>query len=163
MGACIYPAPLLSLLLFSLCRTAEFKAQKEAVWAITNLTSGGTIEQIATIANHGIVPILCDLLTVRDSKVTLVILDGLTNILATGQKIGQIDQVCNQIEECGGLDKIELLQQSENEKVYQVALDIIEKFFSAEDEDAELKPEVAENGNGFNFIVNEGGPSTFSF
>jgi len=144
-------------------KTAEFKAQKEAVWAITNLTSGGTIEQIATIANHGVVPILCDLLTVRDSKVTLVILDGLTNILATGQKIGQIDQVCNQIEECGGLDKIELLQQSENEKVYQVALDIIEKFFSAEDEDAELKPEVAENGNGFNFIVNEGGPSTFSF
>ena len=55
-----------------------------------------------------------------------MILDGLTNILATGQKIGQIEQVCNQIEECGGLDKIELLQQSENEKVYQVALDIIE-------------------------------------
>merc|ERR1711942_322645 len=153
MGACIYPAPLLSLLLFSLCRTAEFKAQKEAVWAMTNLTSGGTIEQVATIANQGVVPILCDLLTVRDSKVTLVILDGLTNILATGQKI---DQVCNQVEECGGLDKIEMLQQSENEKVYQVALDIIEKFFSADDEDAGVKPEASENG--FNFIVNESGP-----
>merc|ERR1711942_351989 len=161
MGACIYPAPLLSLLLFSLCRTAEFKAQKEAVWAITNLTSGGTIEQIATIANLGVVPILCDLLTVRDSKVTLVILDGITNILTTGQKMGQLDLVCNQIEECGGLDKIEALQQSENEKVYQVALDIIEKFFSEGDEDAQLKPEVAENG--FSFNVNEGGSSTFSF
>ena len=55
-----------------------------------------------------------------------MILDGLTNILTTGQKIGQIEQVCNQIEECGGLDKIEMLQQSENEKVYKAALDIIE-------------------------------------
>lgn len=144
-------------------KTAEFKAQKEAVWAMTNLTSGGTIEQVATIANQGVVPILCDLLTVRDSKVTLVILDGLTNILATGQKIGQIDQVCNQVEECGGLDKIEMLQQSENEKVYQVALDIIEKFFSAEDEDAGIKPEVASNGFQFN-VENGAAPSNgFSF
>merc|ERR1719204_2742629 len=124
-------------------KTTEFKAQKEAVWAITNLTSGGTIEQIATIANFNVVPILCNLLTVRDSKVTLVILDGLTNILTTGQKIGQIEQVCNQIEECGGPDKIEMLQQSENEKVYKAALDIIENFFSGDDEDTETKPEVA--------------------
>merc|ERR1719204_1205309 len=115
-------------------KTTEFKAQKEAVWAITNLTSGGTIEQIATIANFNVVPIVCDLLTVRDSKVTLVILDGLTNILTTGQKIGQIEQVCNQIEECGGLDKIEMLQQSENEKVYKAALDKIEMLQQSENE-----------------------------
>ena len=55
-----------------------------------------------------------------------MILDGLSNILATGQKIGQLEMVCNQIEECEGLDKIEVLQQSENEKVYQAALEIIE-------------------------------------
>jgi len=145
-------------------KTAEFKAQKEAVWAITNLTSGGTIEQIATIANYGVVPILCNLLTVRDSKVTLVILDGLTNILTTGQKIGQIEQVCNQIEECGGLDKIEMLQQSENEKVYKAALDIIENFFSADDEEDATKPEVAANGEGFSFNVQEGATNgSFNF
>jgi len=143
-------------------KTAEFKAQKEAVWAITNLTSGGTIEQIANVANHGIVPVLCDLLTVRDSKVTLVILDGLSNILATGQKIGQLEMVCNQIEECEGLDKIEVLQQSENEKVYQAALEIIEKYFSESEEDAELKPEVAANGFQFN-VNNEGTSSSFNF
>ena len=72
---------------------------------------------------------------------TLVILDGLTNILATGQKIGQIDQVCNQIEECGGLDKIEMLQQSENEKVYQVALDIIEVRYALAS-DKEILPNL---------------------
>ena len=40
------------------------------------------------------------------------------------------------IEESSGVDKLEDLQNHENEEVYKKALDIVEKFFSAEDDDA---------------------------
>jgi hypothetical protein len=47
----------------------DFKSQKEAAWAVTNLTSGGTITQIIALCQYGVLKPMCELLGARDDKV----------------------------------------------------------------------------------------------
>jgi hypothetical protein len=64
----------------------DFRTRKEAAWAITNATSGGTPEQIMQLVEMGSVPPLCDLLSVLDPKIVEVALNALENILKVGEK-----------------------------------------------------------------------------
>ena len=48
-------------------------------------------------------------------------LDGLQNILRLAAPDG-LENVTTQIEECGGVDKIENLQNHENEDIYKVCI-----------------------------------------
>ena len=47
-------------------------------------------------------------------------------------KSWMIEQVCLLVEEYEGLDKIKTLQQHENDDIYQLSLNIIDKYFSDE-------------------------------
>ncbi|ESO00867.1 hypothetical protein HELRODRAFT_112993 [Helobdella robusta] len=138
--------------------TGDFKSQKEAVWVLNNLTSGGTGPQIAYCVQAGCIPHLCDLLSSKDSRIVSVILDALNNILHAAAQVNQVEPVAMMIEECGGLDKIEALQNHENELLYKTSLRIIEKFFSDSDEETETSAPAEMNGtaggalpNNFNF------------
>ena len=64
-----------------------YKAQKEAVWAIKNLTAGGTIEQIMKIVMAGALKPLCDLLVVKETEIVTMILDTLINILNVSRAV----------------------------------------------------------------------------
>lgn len=128
----------------------DFKAQKEAAWAVTNLTTGGSVEQIVTLCRHGVMKPFTDLLTARDDKTVAVVLDGISHILSASEKLGEVEKVGTMIEECGGLDKIEALQEHENESIYHKALEIIETFFpEGGQEDGNLAPEEGQNGFAF--------------
>ena len=70
-----------SLEMFILSYQGEYKAQREAVWAIKNLTAGGTIEQIVYIVTACALKPLCDLLVVKETEVVTMILDILIDIL----------------------------------------------------------------------------------
>ncbi|KAK5911583.1 hypothetical protein CgunFtcFv8_005745 [Champsocephalus gunnari] len=135
--------------LIDILQKAEFRTRKEAAWAITNATSGGTPEQIRYLVNLGCIKPLCDLLTVMDSKIVQVALNGLENILRLGEQEAKqensgsgVNPYCSLIEEAYGLDKIEFLQSHDNQEIYQKAFDLIEHYFGTEDEDNSLAPQV---------------------
>ncbi|XP_067008482.1 importin subunit alpha-1 [Anabrus simplex] len=127
--------------LIEVLQSGDFKSQKEAAWAVTNLTSGGSVDQLALLVRLGALEPFCNLLDSMDWKTVMVVLDGLSNLLQTAEKMGELERVAILIEECGGLDKLEKLQNHENTQIYQKALRMIESFFSEGDaEDPSLAP-----------------------
>jgi len=132
----------------------EFQTQKEAAWAISNLTISGNKAQVSYLVEQGVIPPFCHLLSCKDTQVVQVVLDGINNIL----KLAELEVVTAMIEECGGLDKIESLQNHENVEIYKLAYEIIEQYFSDEtEEDANLAPQMGDGG--FRFDPNAGGAS----
>ena len=76
-----------------------------------------------------------------------VILDGVTNILNMADVQGCTEQITVRLEEAGAIDAIEILQEHENNDVYNAAFTIIDTWFKDEGED-----EVPNHPNQFNFV-----------
>ncbi|KAG2457170.1 IMA4 protein, partial [Polypterus senegalus] len=145
----VIDAGLIPMIIHQLAK-GDFGTQKEAAWAISNLTISGRKDQVEYLVQQNVIPPFCNLLAVKDSQVVQVVLDGLKNILImAGDEASTIAEI---IEECGGLEKIENLQQHENEDIYKLAFEIIDQYFSGDDidEDPSLIPEPAQGGT-FNF------------
>ncbi|EFR00420.1 importin subunit alpha-1 [Nannizzia gypsea CBS 118893] len=161
--------------LIHLLSHGDFKTRKEACWAISNATSGGLQkpDQIRYLVTQGCIKPLCDLLSCPDNKIIQVALDGLENIL----KVGEMDKEAGQgpeaninryalfIEEAGGMEKIHDSQNNANEEIYMKAYNIIEKYFSDDDEAGadidELAPQQTQTG--FALGTNQQPTGTFNF
>ena len=136
----IFPA------IIKLLESSEMDVKKEAAWAISNATTGGTNEQIEYLIKCNPLPSLIKLLDSTDVRIIKVILEGLENILETGEQLklayGKNLYVAP-IEQAGGLEKIENLQQHPNDEIYESAVKILERFFDAEEENSsELESEI---------------------
>lgn len=148
--------------LISLLSHAEFEIKKEAAWAISNATSGGSPDQLRYLVAHGIVKPLCELLEFPDPKIIMVALEGLENMLRIGPK-GTGNDVATQIEEHGGVQKLEALQRHQANEIYEKSLKILETYFDAEDDDQNIAPNVNANTQTYAFGHNPNVPNTFHF
>eukprot|EP00210_Caulerpa_lentillifera_P003263 g3114.t1 len=157
--------------LVQLLRFAEFDVKKEAAWAISNATSGGLPHQIRYIVSCDCIRPLCDLLSCADARIITVALEALENIL----KVGEDDKPTNNgvnpyvqtIEDSGGLDRIEHLQEHQNEDIYNKAVNILESYFELEEVDGEnMIPVEQPNftfGTGQNPPPGDAGQANFNF
>lgn len=153
--------------LIHLLSNGDLKTRKEACWAISNATSGGLQkpEQIRYLVNQGCIKPLCDLLACPDNKIIQVALDGLENILKVGEmdkEAGDGEDNINRyalfIEECAGMEKIHECQSNANEEIYMKAYNMIEKYFS-DDEEGGNEPQQINNTTGaFGFNANGAQP-----
>ncbi|KAK8038130.1 Importin subunit alpha-1 [Apiospora phragmitis] len=161
--------------LIHLLSNGDLKTRKEACWAISNATSGGLQkpEQIRYLVAQNCIRPLCDLLACPDNKIIQVALDGLENILkvgdldkqAAGEGAESINRYALFIEECGGMEKIHDCQNNANEEIYMKSYNIIEKYFSDEDENADeaMAPQAQAANGTFGFGTNGAQGGGFNF
>ena len=109
----------------------SFKAKREAIWALANITSSGTNSQVGSAYLAGCLKPTCDIVSrkITDPVLVTVILNGIMNILLVANEEEEVEKVALAIEECDGLDKIEDLQRHENKQVHKKAVEMIECFF----------------------------------
>eukprot|EP00743_Colponemidia_sp_Colp-15_P001592 GILK01001738.1.p1 GENE.GILK01001738.1~~GILK01001738.1.p1 ORF type:complete len:553 (-),score=117.16 GILK01001738.1:254-1912(-) len=120
----------------SLLRNGEFDVKKEACYAVCNATTGGGDKQMQYLVKQGVVAALSDVLSFPQPELVLVSLSGLENILKVGASLSKNDNnyFWSHFEECEGIDKIENLQNHENEEIYNKVVEIIETYFGVDEE-----------------------------
>ena len=156
--------------LIHLLSNGDFKTRKEACWAISNATSGGLQkpEQIRYLVSNGCIRPLCDLLACPDNKIIQVALDGLENILKVGEMDkeaadarapeAQVNRYALFIEEAGGMEKIHDCQNNANEEIYMKAYNIIERYFSDEEDAGADIEELAPQANAQGYTLGSNQP-----
>ncbi len=114
-------------------RSSEWEIRKEAIWAANNIAAGGNDGHVVSIVFFGAIENLCENLGGSDTEIVMAVLDTLDNILNVGKRQGEAyDRL---VEEAGGVDKIEGLQQHRSDAIYLKARSIIEKYFQREEAD----------------------------
>lgn len=135
----------------------DWEVRKEATWVLSNIvTSGGGIDNlhyISEVVRMGAIGAVCNLLDVADAKLVIVALEALESIMKGGVALQSSEEYINLVEEADGVEKLENLQEHENEEIYQKSVSIIENYFGAEEviEEAAQQITTLNNQNVFSF------------
>ena len=134
--------------------SSEWDVRKEASWVISNIITGGTKNHVTMLVEHGAVRPICDLLEVNEVRMLMMAMDTIDAMLRIDS--GNEERLLRMIDEAGGVEKLEILQEHENEDVYKKAVSMLEKYFGGEEEQESenLTPAVSSNQSTFSFGIN---------
>ena len=114
-------------------------------------------EQLRALLRAEVIAPLCFLLQAADPNTILESLSALSRFLSLGKSdmalaSSAVNAVVDAVEECAGLDQLEALQAHEDEAVYHSAINILQRFFMADEEDG---PNAVDQP--FNFLAVDNG------
>ncbi|KAF6081602.1 karyopherin subunit alpha 7 [Phyllostomus discolor] len=99
----------------------HFQVQKDAICAVANFVSGGTLDQMIQLIHSGVLEPLVNLLTIPDMNVVINVLDIIFLLLQATMEslpeLPEIESLCVPMEERGRLDRIKALQYHENRQI----------------------------------------------
>lgn len=133
--------------LAQVARTDVAEIRREAGWTLFNLCTGGISEHAHAVAQRGGIRALARFFTANDVSVLNAALDAFREILRYGEEADRLHEYVQQAEDAEMLDKLEGLQDHEDEAVYNKVQRVLEEFFDVEDEegDGENEPDNAEH------------------
>lgn len=105
---------------------------------------------------EGVIKPLCDLLDTNDPKIIMVAIEGLENILRVGKTDaaaqGGENRFAQMVEADKGLEKLEKLQEHENDAIYEKASDVLKAYWDV-GEEQEAVPAIVpqQQQGGFQF------------
>ena len=142
--------------LISILEREDFDIRKEAAWAISNATSGGDASQIRRMVEDGVIRPLCDLLDSADPKIIMVAIEGIENILRVGKQDaatqGGDNRYAQMVEADKGLEKLEKLQEHENDDIYEKAMAVLKQYWDVGEEQEAVPAIVPQQAaGGFQF------------
>jgi hypothetical protein len=156
LGALAATPDMLGACVALLAPGTEWDVRKESAWVVSNVATSGTRAQLVHMVELGAIEPLCGLLDVGEVRIVLVALEALESLLKTDGMGAVYAQL---VDEAGGVEKLENLQEHEDNKIYERAVSLLENFFGGEDvaESENMAPVVAEQSNTFGFGLPPGG------
>lgn len=111
----------------------DYETRKEATWALSNATEKATPVQIQYMVNQGLLAAMCDQLRSPEPKIVLVAMDAIDNALSSAPADDH-KAYLDLMDEADGLELLEKLRVHENTQVYEKSAEIIQKYFTEQEE-----------------------------
>ena len=120
-------------IMYKIFKNDDKKVKKEALMCIANMTTVENENYMKKLIEDNIFMIDAELLQSDNSTFIIIGLEMLANLLAFGDKKGQIKEFQNECEKLGIIDTLEKLQMHESQIIYEKTLQIFDAYFELAD------------------------------